>query len=223
MSWSEEKHAQDWNLIWNILMPLRPNLFVTVYTNTLYICNCHFVYFMDTLIIDNRRGRSESWRGCGWYKKWYLSSSSLLLMEGMTMEFMTCLYPHSRVAAARTSCLICRGWMCWELFQIICCGCSPRCFTTELAVVLVAAWWQMGAGSWWRQRRQGTPSHLDPRHHGYSICTFWYTDEYRLSNMHAIFREGAYRHLFRVKSASAFTCMFCKLASDPILQVRQHV
>ena len=65
------------------------------------------------------------------------------------------MFVSSRVAAARTSCLICRGWMCWELFQIICGGCSRRCFTTELAVVLVAAWWQMGAGSWWRQRRQG--------------------------------------------------------------------
>ena len=140
-------------------------------------------------------------------------------MEGMTMEFMTCLYPHVYLSAARTSCLICRGWMCWELFQIICCGCSPRCFAqagggscgglvTDGSRILVTA------------EKTGTPSHLDPRHHGYSICTFWYTDEYRLSNMHAIFREGAYMHLFRVKSASAFTCMFCKLASDPILQVK---
>ena len=37
MIWSGEKHAQDLNLIWCILMALRPNLLLTVYRNTLYL------------------------------------------------------------------------------------------------------------------------------------------------------------------------------------------
>ena len=37
MTGSGEKHAQDKNLIWCILMALRLNLLVTVYTNTLYL------------------------------------------------------------------------------------------------------------------------------------------------------------------------------------------
>ena len=36
MIWSGEEHAQDKNLIWCILMALRPNLLLTVYKNTLY-------------------------------------------------------------------------------------------------------------------------------------------------------------------------------------------
>ena len=37
MIWSGEKHAQEQNLIWCILMALRPNLLLTVYRNTLYV------------------------------------------------------------------------------------------------------------------------------------------------------------------------------------------
>ena len=37
MTGSGEKHAQDKNLIWCILVALRPILLLTVYRNTLYI------------------------------------------------------------------------------------------------------------------------------------------------------------------------------------------
>ena len=37
MTGSGEKHAQDKNLIWCILVALRPILLLTVYINTLYI------------------------------------------------------------------------------------------------------------------------------------------------------------------------------------------
>ena len=38
MTGSGEKHAQDKNLIWCILVALRPILLLTVYINTLYLC-----------------------------------------------------------------------------------------------------------------------------------------------------------------------------------------
>ena len=37
MTGSGEKHAQDKNLIWCILVALRPILLLTVYINTLYV------------------------------------------------------------------------------------------------------------------------------------------------------------------------------------------
>ena len=44
MTGSGEKHAQDKNLIWCILMALRPILLLTVYRNTLYIHNVFFCF-----------------------------------------------------------------------------------------------------------------------------------------------------------------------------------
>ena len=133
------------------------------------------------------------------------------------MEFMTCLYPHSRVAVCSKNVLfdlsrlnvlrIVSDYllrMFAAMFYDRAGGGSCGGLVTDGSRILVTA------------EKTGTPSHLDPRHHGYSVCKF---DEY-IEYACNIFREGIYWHLFRVKSASAFTCMFCKLASDPILQVK---
>ena len=39
-------NLQDWNLIWNILMALRPNLLLTVYRNTLYLSSQILHFFL---------------------------------------------------------------------------------------------------------------------------------------------------------------------------------
>ena len=52
MTGSGEKHAQDKNLIWCILVALRPILLLTVYRNTLYLSS--------TLEHDADRGGEEA-------------------------------------------------------------------------------------------------------------------------------------------------------------------
>ena len=49
MTGSGEKHAQDKNLIWCILVALRPILLLTVYINTLYVQ--YFVLVLLLLIL----------------------------------------------------------------------------------------------------------------------------------------------------------------------------
>ena len=91
--------------------------------------------------VDDTRNDIYHLHHCCWWKAWQWSSWHVCILTCI------CLQQERPVWFVAAEC----AENCFRLFVAD----VRRDVLPRLAVVLVAAWWQMGAGSWWRQRRQG--------------------------------------------------------------------